>query len=83
MVSTTPSSPPTKRPRTDAATNNGAGKSDEKILDPIATHVLEKTDDWASAYRQAVPYPHGIIPDFCRDGFLGELLFVLFRRIVE
>ena len=52
--------------------SNGASKSDETILDPIAKHVLEKTTDWASAYEEATPYSHGIIPCFCRDGFLGE-----------
>lgn len=76
--------PPTKRHRTDAPTQeiseqsmntNGQGNNiddQNKILDPIATHVLVRAEDWAAAYRDATPYPHGVIRDFCKHGFLGE-----------
>ena len=79
--------PPTKRPRTNASTKeiseqstntNGQGNyidDQNKILDPISTHVLERAEDWAAAYRDATPYPHGIIRDFCKQGFLGECGF--------
>eukprot|EP00956_Cyclotella_meneghiniana_P038912 scaffold162054_cov24-Cyclotella_meneghiniana.AAC.3 len=60
------SSPPAKRTRrTDA---------DQSILDPIAAHVFDNTHQWAAAYREATPYPHGIIADFCHDGFLEQVL---------
>lgn len=72
--------PPTKRPRTEAADKkpaakgekNGLGKGDENILDPIALNVLGRADELASAYREASPYPHGMIHGFCNDGVLGE-----------
>ena len=64
-MATSKESPPSKRARTN-------DKKDEQILDPIATDVFEKTNDWASAYKEATPYSHGIIPGFCKEGFLGE-----------
>lgn len=48
------------------------GGSDDNILDPIASNVLQQSKDLATLYRDARPYPHGIIPYFCKDGFLGE-----------
>ncbi|KAL7481521.1 hypothetical protein ACHAW6_007212 [Cyclotella cf. meneghiniana] len=78
--------PPTKRHRTNAPTKeiseqsmntNGQGNNiddQNKILDPIATHVLVRAEDWAAAYRDATPYPHGVIRDFCKHGFLDEIL---------
>lgn len=62
-------SPLAKRPRTEA---NGSVRNDDNILDPIAPHVLERAIDWAAVYQNATPYSHGIIPDFCSKGFLGQ-----------
>jgi hypothetical protein len=85
-------SPPSKRSRTESPTTeiskvpesgthtNGIGKAAQNILDPIAAHVLERAEDWAAAYKEATPYCHGMIRDFCKDGFLGECLYrVLYR----
>lgn len=64
-------SPLTKRPRIEA--NHSLENDDEIIiLDPIAPSVFKKTKDWAADYQKATPYPHGIIPDLCNKGFLGE-----------
>lgn len=62
------SKPPAKRARTDGDDNF----SEKHFLDPITPNVLERSEDLAAAYRNAKPYPHGMIHDFCKEGFLGE-----------
>ena len=83
-AASTAGSPPNKRARTNIkdvtydskspqfTTSKGKGKSDESILEPITPSVLTRTEELAVAYREATPYPHGMIHNFCREGFLGE-----------
>ena len=64
----------------DGLASNGAAFSKAKsdadggsgILDPIFPHVFTACEDLATAYRDAQPYPHGVIRDFCKKGFMGE-----------
>ena len=90
------SSPPPKRPRTDADTNgnnisdaekqeketcNDGGDSGSKkinLLDNTNIAVINPSilhrsiSELANSYANATPYPHGMIHNFCKDGFLGE-----------
>lgn len=43
------------------------------ILEPIQPNVLLQSDEYAKLYSEAKPFSHGIIHNFCREGFLGEL----------
>jgi len=74
------SKPPAKRARTkndnseeheNSSSNNNTNSA---ILDPIAPDILQKSQELAAAYGDAQPYPHGMIRDFCREGFLGGIL---------
>ena len=56
---------------------NGGGlirgdPTDDVLLDPISPDVLRRSDELAASYRDARPYPHGLIRSFCKDGFLGK-----------
>mmetsp|Transcript_8658 Transcript_8658/g.18491 ORF Transcript_8658/g.18491 Transcript_8658/m.18491 type:complete len:613 (+) Transcript_8658:124-1962(+) len=75
--------PPNKRARTvqpdknepiNALNGNEEGKSDESILDPISNEVFGRADEFAVAYRERKPYPHGMIHGFCKEGFLEGIL---------
>mmetsp|Transcript_22034 Transcript_22034/g.47916 ORF Transcript_22034/g.47916 Transcript_22034/m.47916 type:complete len:600 (+) Transcript_22034:224-2023(+) len=69
------SKPPAKRARTkEGSGGDDDDDSSENILDPITPSVLEKSEELAAAYRDAQPYPHAMIHDFCKEGFLGEIL---------
>ncbi|KAL7542464.1 hypothetical protein ACHAXR_011802 [Thalassiosira sp. AJA248-18] len=77
------SKPPAKRARTDgddSSTENRqacAGvmaEANKNVLDPIAANVLERSEDLASMYRDAKPYPHGMIRDFCKEGFMERII---------
>ena len=57
-------------------TGTGAKGCAEDVLDPITAEVLGQSEDLAASYRNAKPYPHGMIRNFCKDGFLGERSFV-------
>lgn len=47
------------------------------ILEPIRTDVsLIQSQIYAKLYREARPYPHGIIRNFCKEGILGEFLVI-------
>ena len=52
----------------------------DDVLDPISPSVLGRADELAASYRRATPYPHGIIRDFCKSGFLGGVLAELKRH---
>lgn len=94
------SSPPPKRPRTDANTNGNnisdAKKQEEEtmsndggdsvgskkinlldttnniaVINPSILHQSSESE-LANSYANATPYPHGMIHNFCKDGFLGE-----------
>lgn len=92
------SSPPPKRPRTDADTNGNnisdAEKHEEEtsndggdsvgskkinlldntniaVINPSILHQSSESE-LANSYANATPYPHGMIHNFCKDGFLGE-----------
>ena len=52
----------------------------DDVLDPISPSVLGRADELAASYRCATPYPHGIIRDFCKSGFLGGVLAELKRH---
>ena len=92
------SSPPPKRPRTDADNTNGNNISDAEkqeketscndggdsgskkinlldntniaVINPSILH--QSISELANSYANATPYPHGMIHNFCKDGFLGE-----------
>ena len=91
------SSPPPKRPRTDANTNGNNISDAEKqeketsndggdsvgskkinlldntniaVINPSILH--QSISELANSYANATPYPHGMIHNFCKDGFLGE-----------
>jgi len=49
-------------------------KNNHNILEPIQPNVLLKSNEYAKLYSEATPFPHGIIHNFCREGFLGELI---------
>ena len=42
------------------------------LLDPISPDPLRRSDELAASYRDATPYPHGLIRSFCKEGFLGK-----------
>ena len=42
------------------------------LLDPISPDALRRSDELAASYRDATPYPHGLIRSFCKEGFLGK-----------
>ena len=42
------------------------------LLDPISPDALRRSDELAASYRDAKPYPHGLIRSFCKEGFLGK-----------
>jgi hypothetical protein len=52
----------------------------DDVLDPISPSVLGRAGELAASYRCATPYPHGIIRDFCKSGFLGGVLAELKRH---
>ena len=82
--------PPAKRSRTDtdddntntaaAATNkndtNNNNSSSIDNDDVISTSkILQQITTLSNDYRNATPFPHGIINNFCTDGLLGEFYF--------
>ena len=67
-----------KRPRATSGGNDG--DSEEivaAILGPISPSVLTREEDLYDTYRTAKPFPHCIIQNFCKPGFLGECLLLL------
>ena len=67
-----------KRPRATSGGNDG--DSEEivaAVLDPISPSVLTREEDLYDTYRTAKPFPHCIIQNFCKPGFLGELLLII------
>ena len=50
------------------------------VLHPISPLVLSRSDEWSSSYAKNSPYPHGIIPRFCRAGFLENVVCELKRH---
>ena len=64
--------------------NNNEGEGDDKnssILEPIRSNVFLQSNDYAKYYSEAKPFPHGIIHNFCKEGFLGECCVRLSLRI--
>eukprot|EP00581_Thalassiosira_minuscula_P028907 CAMPEP_0183755174 /NCGR_PEP_ID=MMETSP0739-20130205/4021_1 /TAXON_ID=385413 /ORGANISM="Thalassiosira miniscula, Strain CCMP1093" /LENGTH=622 /DNA_ID=CAMNT_0025991937 /DNA_START=83 /DNA_END=1947 /DNA_ORIENTATION=- len=59
---------------TTVAANTNKSESGGDILDPITPDILTKSEEFVEAYRTATPYPHGMIHNFCKDGFLDEIL---------
>jgi hypothetical protein len=72
-----------KRPRATSGGNDG--DSEEivaAVLDPISPSVLTREEDLYDTYRTAKPFPHCIIQNFCKPGFLGELLLLIIIIII-
>ena len=72
-----------KRPR---ATSGGNDEDDSEevanddvnnVLDPISPSVLSREEELYDTYRAAKPFPHCIIQNFCKPGFLGELHHII------
>lgn len=66
---------PSPSPNGEGANGGGlksGGPSDDALLDPISPDALRRSDELAASYRDARPYPHGLIRGFCREGFLGK-----------
>jgi len=65
-------------------TNEGEGgdNNNDSILEPIRPTVLLQSNDYAKSYGEAKPFPHGIIHNFCNEGFLGECERLSFRAFV-
>ena len=63
---------PNKRPRTGSPTSSSSSSS--SILDPVTPSILKKESQLAVQYQNATPYPHGVIDNFCVDGFLENIL---------
>jgi len=40
---------------------------------PISENVLSSAESWAKSYNEGKPYRYGVIPNFCRTGFLGKI----------
>jgi hypothetical protein len=47
--------------------------SSSSVLDPITPSVLDNVEQLAAQYQKATPYPHGVIHNFCVDGFLESI----------
>ena len=41
------------------------------VINPSIIHQSSESE-LANSYANATPYPHGMIHNFCKDGFLGE-----------
>ncbi|KAL3816132.1 hypothetical protein ACHAXA_011629 [Cyclostephanos tholiformis] len=54
--------------------DNTNNDDDESVLYPISPLVLSRANEFSSSYRDNLPYPHGIIREFCRGGFLESVL---------
>ena len=67
-----------KRPRATTAAASSSSSANNKtamqddVLDPISPSVLTREEGLQSTYRTARPFPHCVIRDFCKPGFLGE-----------
>ena len=90
--------PPAKRSRTDTdndktttaaanSTNNNDTNNNSSSIDNddvISTSkILQQITTLSNDYRNAKPFPHGIISNFCTDGLLGEFVccfYVAYRR---
>jgi hypothetical protein len=63
-----------------AATINSANKNDTnnnnlEDNDVITTSkILQQITALSNDYRNATPFPHGVINNFCTDGLLGEFV---------
>jgi len=54
--------------------NNNNPSSIEDNNDVISTSkILQQITTLSNDYRNATPFPHGVINNFCTDGLLGEL----------
>jgi len=60
--------------------NNDTNNSNTSISlenDVISTsEILQHITTLTNDYRNAKPFPHGVISNFCTDGLLGELCVV-------
>ena len=54
-----------------SSANNETAAEDD-VLDPISPSVLAREEGLHGTYRTARPFPHCVIRDFCKPGFLGE-----------
>ena len=66
-------------------TNNNSSSIDNNN-DVISTSkILQQITTLTNDYRNATPFPHGIISNFCTDGLLGELcmLYVSSLRLAN
>ncbi len=64
--------------------NEGEGDdNNDSILEPIRPTVMLQSNDYAKSYSEAKPFPHGIIHNFCKEGFLGECECVRLRVCVD
>jgi len=43
--------------------------TNDNVINPS---ILHQSSELANSYANATPYPHGMIHNFCKDGFLGE-----------
>ncbi len=44
------------------------------LFEPITPSVLRQTDQYKASYLESKPFKHCCIADFCRDGFLEQVL---------
>ena len=69
--------------KNDNNNNNNNNNDDSTILEPIRLTVLLQSNDFAKSYSEAKPFPHGIIHNFCKEGFLGESVYMFeFARLI-
>jgi hypothetical protein len=64
-----------KRPRATSGGNDEDSEEVAAVLDPISPSVLTREEDLYGTYRTAKPFPHCIIQNFCKPGFLGKCLY--------
>jgi len=52
-------------------TNNNSSTNNYDVIS--TSKILQQITTLTNDYRNAKPFPHGIINNFCTDGLLGEL----------
>ena len=54
--------------------NGGGINGSSSLLAPISSSVLRATDELSKSYRESKPYKHGVLSNFCANGFLEQVL---------
>lgn len=74
MSPNTNAEPPTKKIRHDGDNHDDDGATNHIISSVISPTVFPSCECLRSSYRDAKPYPHGIVRNLCVDGFLSSVL---------